>query len=114
MYFFSAVLVGTGICAGIICRSTMGKPGKAYTKGVPVADRLLDGGGGKSYLIQALLVRFMQTRYLRGVEMHQQQSEIHFYKVGAPTPTISCKSRHTSQDVSHICKTGYWTINCTE
>eukprot|EP01050_Picozoa_sp_SAG11_P044755 SAG11_NODE_21938_length_415_cov_1.398734_1_plen_32_part_10 len=29
---------------------------------VPVADRLLDGGGGKSYLIQALLVRFMQTR----------------------------------------------------
>ena len=81
---------------------------------VPVADRLLDGGGGKSYLIQALLVRFMQTRYLRGVEMHQQQSEIHFYKVGAPTPTISCKSPHNSQDVSHICKTGYWTINCTE
>eukprot|EP01050_Picozoa_sp_SAG11_P026166 SAG11_NODE_6166_length_1373_cov_0.929356_1_plen_43_part_10 len=23
----------------------------------------------------------MQTRYLRGVELHKQQSEIHFYKV---------------------------------
>eukprot|EP01050_Picozoa_sp_SAG11_P037055 SAG11_NODE_14424_length_612_cov_1.241715_1_plen_77_part_00 len=48
--------------------------------------------------------------------MHPQQSEIHFYEVGAPTPTIyiSCKSPHNSQDTSHICKTGYWTINCTE